>query len=75
MNDQIDCLYYYLSEGEKRRLIIALSLLDDSNIILWDDPSYSIDNISKPDIWDLIKENKRDKILIITFQIIIYLFW
>ena len=66
LNDQLDCLYYYLSEGEKRKLIIALSLLDDSNIILLDDPTYSIDNISKPEIWDLIKENKKDKIIIIT---------
>ena len=66
LNDQIDCLYYYLSEGEKRKLIIALSLLDDSNIILIDDPTNSIDNISKPDIWDLIKENKKDKIILIT---------
>ena len=66
LNDQIDCLYYYLSEGEKRKLIIALSLLDDSNIILIDDPTNSIDNISKPEIWDLIKENKKDKIIIIT---------
>ena len=66
LDDQIDCLYYYLSEGEKRKLIISLSLLDDSNIILLDDPTNSIDNISKPDIWDLIKENKKDKIIIIT---------
>ena len=66
LNDQKDCLYYYLSEGEKRKLIIALFLLDDSNIILLDDPTNSIDNISKPEIWNLIKENKKDKIILIT---------
>ena len=66
LNYLLDILYYKLSEGEKRKIIIALSLLDNSNIILLDDPSNSIDNISKRDIWDLIIENKNDKIIIIT---------
>ena len=66
LNQQINCLYYHLSEGEKRKLNIALSLLDDSNIILFDDPTNSIDHISKTEIWDLIKKNKNDKIILIT---------
>ena len=66
LDEQINCLYCYLSEGEKRKLNIALCLLDDSNIILIDDPTNSIDIISKFKIWDLIKENKKDKIFLIT---------
>ena len=66
LSEQINCLYCYLSEGEKRKLNIALSLLDDSNIILIDDPTNSIDIISKTELWDLIKENKKDKIILIT---------
>ena len=66
LNEKINCLLYYLSEGEKRKLNIALSLLDDSKIILLDDPTNNIDNTSKLEIWNLIKENKKDKIILLT---------
>ena len=66
LSEQKDCLYTYLSEGEKRKINIALSLLDDSNIILFDDPTNSIDNFSRTEIWDLIKKKKKDKIILIT---------
>ena len=66
LSKQMNCLFCYLSEGEKRKLNIALSLLDDSNIILIDDPTNSIDILSKNEIWNLIKENKKDKIILIT---------
>ena len=66
LNEKKNYLYYFLSEGEKRKLNIALSLLDNSKVIILDDPTNSIDNISKMDIWNLIKENKNNKIILIT---------
>ena len=55
-----------LSEGEKRKLSCALSLIiDDCKILLLDEPTRGIDIISKQRIWNLIKEEKKNKIIVI----------
>ena len=55
-----------LSGGQKRKLCTALSLIGNSNIILLDEPTSGMDPISKKSLWDLLKEYKKNKIIVIT---------
>ena len=67
--DLTDKKYYFcntLSYGQKKSLLIGLTLLGNENIILLDEPTKGIDNSIKKKIWDYIKFLKKDKIILIT---------
>ena len=55
-----------LSYGEKRKLSIALSLIGNSQIIIMDEPTDGMDPITKKSFWNLLKNYKNDKIIILT---------
>jgi ABC-type multidrug transport system ATPase subunit len=55
-----------LSKGEKRKLSITLSLMGNNNIILLDEPTTGLDINSRKELWKFLKENKKDKIIILT---------
>jgi len=55
-----------LSEGQKRKLCIALALLSGSRIIILDEPTTGLDAFSKKNLWEFLKNYQKDKILLIT---------
>eukprot|EP01022_Parablepharisma_sp_SALTPOND_P008914 TRINITY_DN1372_c0_g1_i1.p1 TRINITY_DN1372_c0_g1~~TRINITY_DN1372_c0_g1_i1.p1 ORF type:complete len:1416 (+),score=145.61 TRINITY_DN1372_c0_g1_i1:2023-6270(+) len=56
----------YLSNGEKRKLSIAIAFIGDSKVILLDEPTSGMDMVSRRTVWRTLKKNKGDKILILT---------
>ena len=63
--DKKNYLCNTLSYGQKKSLLIGLTLLGNENIILLDEPTKGIDNTIKKNIWDYIKFHKNDKIILI----------
>ena len=55
-----------LSGGQKRKLQLAIALLGDSKLVLLDEPSSGMDPTARRETWDIIKEAKKDKIIILT---------
>lgn len=55
-----------LSGGTKRRLSVAISLIAGSKLILLDEPSSGMDLTSKYKLWDILKEIKKDRVIILT---------
>ena len=55
-----------LSGGQKRKLQLIIALAGDTKLILLDEPSSGMDPTSRRDTWDLIKSEKKDKIIILT---------
>ncbi len=53
-----------LSLGQKKKLLIAKSLCEKSNIYIWDEPLNYIDVISRIQIENLIKENNLTMIIV-----------
>ncbi len=58
---------YQLSGGEKQRISLIRSLVNDHEILLLDEPSSSLDAFSKEDFQDALKEfhEKTDKTIIL----------
>jgi len=55
-----------LSGGQKRKLCIALALLSGGKIIILDEPTNGMDIIAKKQLWEFLKNYKKDKIIIVT---------
>eukprot|EP00761_Pharyngomonas_kirbyi_P012678 gb/GECH01012705.1/.p1 GENE.gb/GECH01012705.1/~~gb/GECH01012705.1/.p1 ORF type:complete len:859 (+),score=194.83 gb/GECH01012705.1/:1-2577(+) len=55
-----------LSGGMKRRLSIAISLVGNPAIVMLDEPTTGLDPTTKRHLWDMIMENKKDRLIILT---------
>ncbi|XP_014652680.1 PREDICTED: ATP-binding cassette sub-family A member 3-like [Ceratotherium simum simum] len=55
-----------LSEGMKRKLSIIIALLGDSQVVILDEPSSSVDPISRRAIWDLLQQKKHNRTILMT---------
>ncbi len=55
-----------LSGGYQRRLSIAISLINDPKVLFLDEPTLGLDVIARSELWDIIKELKKEKTIILT---------
>ena len=54
-----------ISGGQKQRLLILKSFLEDKPIMIFDEPTASLDNDNKKIIWDLLKKESMKKLIIV----------
>ena len=55
-----------LSAGQKRQLSIAIALIGGSRVIFLDEPSSGMDVTSKRNLWEILKRQCENKIIILT---------
>lgn len=55
-----------LSGGNRRKLSVALALVADSKIVLLDEPTSGMDLSARRRLWDMLKQYKKDRIIILT---------
>ena len=55
-----------LSAGQRRKLSIAISLIGGSQIIFLDEPSSGMDITSRRNLWEILKRQSDNKIIILT---------
>ena len=55
-----------LSAGDRRKLSIAISLIGGSEIIFLDEPSSGMDITSRRNLWEILKRQSNNKIIILT---------
>ncbi|KAL4429303.1 hypothetical protein ABPG74_002289 [Tetrahymena malaccensis] len=55
-----------LSGGQKRKLSVAIAFIGGSDVILLDEPTSGMDVEARRHIWDVLKNYKQDKIIILT---------
>jgi ATP-binding cassette subfamily A (ABC1) protein 3 len=61
-----DTLTKSLSGGNKRKLSIALALVADSKLVVLDEPTSSLDLTARRRVWNMLREYKKDRIIILT---------
>jgi peptide/nickel transport system ATP-binding protein len=61
---------HQLSGGEKQRALIAMALANDPQVLILDEPTASLDAVTKAEVTHLLRERIREKIvLVITHDI------
>ncbi len=54
------------SGGMKRRLSVAISLMGNPPVVFLDEPSTGLDPASRATLWDVIKEAKKQRAIVLT---------
>ncbi len=62
--EMIESRFDEISGGQKQRIVIALCLSLDKEIVLFDEPTSSLDSNSIKKLLDVIKEDMKDKTVI-----------
>lgn len=66
LTDRQDAFANDISGGQKRKLQLAIALLGDSKIVLLDEPTSGMDPTARRETWEIIRQAKQDKIIILT---------
>lgn len=67
LEDKRDTLFMNLSGGLKQRVGIAISLVNDPDIVFLDEPTTGLDPKARRDVWDAINDLKsRGKTIVLT---------
>jgi ABC-2 type transport system ATP-binding protein len=62
--------FFKLSGGMKQKLLIAISLAKESEIVIYDEPTANLDPKARDDFYRLIAENEKEKLaLFVTHRI------
>lgn len=63
--------YQYLSQGEKRRVLIARALMSDPKILIFDEPCSGLDVLSREEVLSLVQEVVKEQchVLYVTHHI------
>jgi len=54
------------SGGMRRRMSVALSTIGEPRVILMDEPTTGMDPVSRRQVWDLIQNMKKNRVIIMT---------
>ncbi|KAL4432498.1 hypothetical protein ABPG74_013352 [Tetrahymena malaccensis] len=55
-----------LSGGQKRKLSVAIAFIGESEVVLLDEPTSGMDVQARRHIWEMIKNYKQQKVIILT---------
>ncbi|KAL6030427.1 hypothetical protein STEG23_011452, partial [Scotinomys teguina] len=56
----------FLSWGMKRKLSLGIALIAGSKVLILDEPTSSMDSTSRRAIWDILQQQKSDRMILLT---------
>jgi len=66
VDDKKKNMAYQLSGGNKRKLSVAIALVGGSKFVLLDEPTSGLDLSARRQLWNMLKEYKKDRIIVLT---------
>ncbi|AZG73282.1 ABC transporter ATP-binding protein [Shewanella livingstonensis] len=67
LDDAIDQFHYQISGGQRQRLLLALSLINDPQLIFLDEPTTGLDPNARMAFWQLLSNiKKQGKTIVLT---------
>ncbi|EAS01530.2 ABC transporter family protein (macronuclear) [Tetrahymena thermophila SB210] len=66
LQEKTNVLSKNLSGGQKRRLSVAIAFVGQSKLIYLDEPTSGMDTSARRYIWDMLKQYRNDRIIILT---------
>ena len=66
LSEKRNTLSKHLSGGMKRKLSVAVAFCGGSKVVLLDEPTSGMDPFSRRFTWDVIRQYKKDRIIILT---------
>lgn len=55
-----------LSGGTKRRILVAMTLMTNADLVILDEPASGLDTFNRKEIWGLIKRYSKEHIVIVS---------
>jgi ABC-type multidrug transport system ATPase subunit len=66
MSDSENSLARTLSGGMQRKLSLAIAFMGDPDVCFLDEPSSGMDTSARREIWDLLRNRKEGRVIILT---------
>jgi len=66
LKEKIHCASKALSGGQKRKLSVCMALIGSNPIVILDEPTSGMDPYARRATWELIKENRKGRCIILT---------
>jgi ABC-2 type transport system ATP-binding protein len=64
--EQARTLNRFLSGGMKRKVMVAMILSTEAEVIFLDEPTTGLDPISRREFWEVLQEIRRDRFVVLT---------
>jgi ABC-2 type transport system ATP-binding protein len=64
--EQARSLNRFLSGGMKRKVLVAMILSTEAEVIFLDEPTTGLDPISRREFWEVLQEIRRDRFVVLT---------
>jgi ABC-type multidrug transport system ATPase subunit len=62
-----------LSGGQKRKLSVGIAFIGGSRVVLLDEPTSGMDPYSRRFTWNLIRQQKKGRIIVLTTHFMVFL--
>ena len=69
LTEKVKTLSTNLSGGMKRKLSVAIALIGDSKVVILDEPTSGMDPYSRRSTWQMLKNAREGRILIMTTHV------
>ena len=66
LNEKLNCPSCELSGGQMRKLSVGIAFMGSPKLVVLDEPTSGMDPRSRRDTWDIIRKNRKDKVILLS---------